>query len=193
MNYFGLKNYNKTFSFFYLSLILVSISSNTYANSILNTTFKTTVLSGLIKVKPEKNEPFQNLRLTKDDVENITYIITSLGEQGKLSLLVNKTELQRRGELIQGVHPLKFLTVVFKDNHLKKFCMPEILNDYFKKKNFLDGLGANMTKEAQKGKIQKYMPDFLGEINLSPKHQNNLLKFVEERNWEGFVRYIVNN
>ena len=145
MNYFRLKNYNKTFSFFYLSLILVSISSSAYANSVL----KTTVLAGLIKVKPEKNEPFQNLRLTKDDVENITYIITSLGEQGKLSLLVNKGELQRRGELIQGVHPLKFLTVVIKDNHLKKFCMPEILNDYFKKKNFLDGLGANMTKEAQ--------------------------------------------
>ena len=193
MNFFGLKNQCQIYTFFYLSLILIALSQNGHANIVCKTNFKKTILGGLIKVKPEKNEPFQNLRLTNEDVENITFIIISLGEQGKLSLLVNKTELQRRGELIQGVHPLKFLTVVFKDRHLKKFCMPEILNDYYKKKNFLDGLGSNMTKEAQKGKIQKYMPDFLNEINLNSQHMNNLLKFVEARNWEEFVRYIINN
>jgi len=182
MNFFYLKKNIRALALFFCFTLAAS-SQNVQAS----------ILSSLIKVKPEKNEPFHNLRLTNQDKENITYIITSLGEQGKLTLLVNKSELTRRGDLIQGVHPLKFLTVVFKDEYLKKVCMPAILKDYFKKKNFLDGLGANMTREAQKGKLQKYMPDFLNEINLSSEHSENLLKFVETRDWEGFIRHIVNN
>ncbi len=193
MNFFYLKKKPLSHILFFLFFTLIVLSQGVQASVASNIRFNTNILGSLVKVKPEKNEPFHNLRLTEQDKENITYIITSLGEQGKLTLLVNKSELTRRGDLIQGVHPLKFLTVVFRDEYLKKVCMPEILKDYFKKKNFLDGLGANMTKEAQKGKIQKYMPDFLSEINLNSKHSESLLKFVEIRDWEGFVRYIVNN
>lgn len=178
-------------SYLYLCLALISNLQDYRTPIISNSGLGLNLIGGLVKVKPEKNEPFSNLRLTNIDKENITFIITSMGEQGKLWLLVHKSELSEKGDKIQGVHPLKFLAVIFKDEYLKKVCMPTILNDYYKKKNFIEGLGASMTREAQKGKIQKYMPDFLMEINLDKKHSEKLLEFVEARNWEGFVWYIV--
>jgi len=186
MSFYLAKNENRIYLYLYLILNFIVVfptNNNCYA--------RTLPIGGLIKVKPEKNEPFSKLRLTNKDKENITFIITCMGEQGKLWLLVHKNELNERGDKIQGVHPLKFLAVIFSDEYLKKVCMPTILNDYFKKKNFIEGLGANMTKEAQKGKVQKYLAEFLNEIKLDKKHSKKLLEFVKTRDWEGFVWYIV--
>lgn len=150
---------------------------------------------GFIKIKPDKNKnkSFKNLRCTEQDKENITYIITCMGEKGKFWLLGNKGDLDRRGDEILDVHPLKFLSVVFQDEYLKKVCVPEILNDYFKRSNFISRLGANMTKEAQKGTLQKYLKDFMKEVHLDSSHFNALMEFVEERDWRGFVSYLSQN
>jgi hypothetical protein len=182
----------KSKKFYLLLTLLVLIGYEKGDNYFSKGSLGLTILGGLVKVKPEKNEPFTELRLTNEDKTNITFIIKNMGEQGKLWLLVHKSELNEVGDKIQGVHPLKFITVIANNKYLKKVCMPVILNDYFKKKNFIEGLGANMTKEAQKGKIQKYMPDFLKEINFDDNHSTKLLEYTKARDWEGFIWYIVN-
>lgn len=152
-------------------------------------------LAGFIKIKPDrnKNKSFKQLKCTEKDKENITYIITSMGENSKFALLGNKAELDKRGDEILDVHPLKFLSVVFQDEYLKKVCIPNILDDYFKRTNFIKRLGANMTLETQKGTVQKYLKDFMKEIHLTLSHFDALMEFVEERDWRGFVTYLSQN
>ncbi|MGD2168819.1 MAG: hypothetical protein PVI40_01090 [Chlamydiota bacterium] len=150
-------------------------------------------LAGIVKVKPDKNQnkSFSQLRLTKEDQEIITYIITSMAENSKLWLLMHRSELNEQGDKINGVHPLVFLTVIMKDEYLKKVCMPAIFDDYFKRNGFLDGITPNMTVETQKGRTQKYLKDFLKEIQMSPSHHDALLEFINAKNWEGFILYLI--
>lgn len=152
-------------------------------------------VAGLVKVKPDKdkNKPFKDLRCTEEDKETITYIIASMGTKSWTWLWMHEGELNKKGDEISGVHPLKFLSVVFQDEYLKKVCMPSIFKSSLKRNGFLDGLAPNMTKEAQKGKLQKYLKDFMKEINLDASHTDALMEFIEQKDWHGFVYYLTQN
>jgi hypothetical protein len=110
-----------------------------------------------------------------------------MAENGYIDLLLQKTYLKQLGASINHVHPLKFLAVVFTNPYLKK-CMGEVLKDYFTRINFLEGLGANLSKEAEKKRLDPYALDFAKEVNAP---LDAIQHFFNSRDWEGFVRYLL--
>ena len=53
----------------------------------------------------------------------------------------------------------------------------------------MDGLAPNLTKEADKGKLDQYLQDFCADVKAPIDH---IKKYFQNRNWEGMVRYLMN-
>ncbi len=130
---------------------------------------------------------YKELVCTEEDQNNIAYIIQTMADNGKLSLLFKKSELNGIGARINHVHPFKFLGTVFSNENLKA-CMREIYKDYFKWNGFMDGLGPSLTIQADQGKLGQYLNDFAKETGVTSQE---LLGYIQSKDWESMVRYLM--
>src|SRR3990167_9942727 len=145
-------------------------------------------LASIIKIPPaSKDLSYKDLICTETDKMMIAEIITALGENGKLSLLMKQSHLKELGARISHVHPLKFLCVIFSHPQLKSY-MIIVFDDYFKRTNFMDDLGPALSREAEKGKLDLYWKDFAAEVKVPPA---NIKPFFDNRDWENLVRYLM--
>jgi hypothetical protein len=158
--------------FFYLSLF----------------TFLPTYAS-IIKKPPVKpmETPYAELICTDQDKTRIHEIVTTTAENSKLHLLFKQSYLKGLGSQIDHVHPLKFLSTIITDPHLKS-CLGYIWNDHFKKNGFLDGLGPALTRESEKGKLQQYIAPFSAEVGVSPE---SLRPYFDVHDWENMVFFLI--
>ncbi|MEN9654668.1 MAG: hypothetical protein RL235_780 [Chlamydiota bacterium] len=143
----------------------------------------------MIKITPPSPDDvaYTQLVCTDEDKANIYELITTMAEHGKLSLLMKQGHLKGIGAQINHVHPLKFISTVITNDRLKS-CMGSIFDDYFKRINFMDGLGSSLSREAERGKLEKYMSEFAKEVNVPTE---NIRSFFRDRDWEGLVRYLM--
>jgi hypothetical protein len=145
--------------------------------------------AGFIKPKPREEAPYNKLYCDEKDRTSISDLIKAMAEHGKLWLLGHKTYMNELGDSVRHVHPLKFLEVVFSNEYLKA-CMREIFEDYFKKNGFMDGLGESLTIKSKVGDLDRYLGDFAKAVKADAE---NLKPFFENRDWEGLVRYLMDN
>ena len=147
-------------------------------------------LASIIKIPPaagQKDVSFKDLPCSDQDKSNIFELVTTLAENGKLSLLVKQSYLKNLGAQINHVHPLKFLATIFSHPRLKN-CMCDVFSDYFKRSGFMDGLGASLNREADKGKLEFYLHEFSGEIKLPPE---KIKEYFQSRDWENMVWFFI--
>ncbi len=149
-------------------------------------------LASIIKIPPadggNKETPYDQLVCTETDKQNIAYIIQTMAENGKLSLLFKQSELKRVGAEINHVHPLKFLEAIFSNPDLK-VCMRDIHHDYFKWNGFMDGLVPSLTNHMNQGKLMQYVNEFAMKTNAVPEE---IIPYFQSRDWENLVRYLMN-
>ena len=147
-------------------------------------------LASMIQFPPvAKSDSYKDLVCTEQDKSNIFEIISTMAEYGKLSLLMKQSYLKRLGAQIDHVHPLKFLSTILTDPHLKQ-CLNEIFDDYFKRNGFMDGVGPSLTRQAEKGKLTQYIAEFAAEVGIPPER---IAKFFQTQDWEGLVRFLMQN
>lgn len=148
-------------------------------------------LASIIKIPPpdsNKEIPYSELVCNEADKQNIGYIIMTMAENGKLSLLFKQSELKRIGAEINHVHPLKFLETIFSNPTLKD-CMREIHHDYFKWNGFMDGLVPSLNNQSDQGKLMQYVKEFAKSTNSVPEE---IAPYFQSRDWENLVRYLMN-
>lgn len=58
--------------------------------------------------------------LTEQDKKNITFIISTLSGKSSVQLMFKKSALEKAGDEVEHVHPLKFLAFVFSSDSLKE-------------------------------------------------------------------------
>lgn len=148
-------------------------------------------LASIIKVppNPEKEIPYQDLVCTDQDRAYIIEIITGMAENSKFSLLLKQNHFKNIGTQINHVHPLKFLVVAVSSPQLKA-NLEIIFDDYFKRNGFMDGLGPCLTREAEKGKLEKYLPAFAAEVGIP---EEKIRPYFQARDWDGFVRFLMHS
>ena len=166
------------------------IPNKTPAQAIIHMVSKPKALIGsIIKIpvpKP-KDIPYENIPCSERDKVCVREIITTMGENGKFSLLFMQGHLQALGAEIEQLHPLKFLSSIFMYPELKPH-MAEIFDDYFKRTGFMDGLGPNLSLEADKQRLNQYIDQFAAEINMQPE---KIRPYFENRDWEALVRVLI--
>jgi hypothetical protein len=152
-------------------------------------------IASIIKIPP--TEPaatselsFGELPCTDEDAGKINRLISVMGENGKVVLLMKyQKELRRIGREIDHVHPLKFIYVIMSDPHLKS-SLKKVYSDYFKWTNFMDGLGNGLTSQNKQGKISIYLDDFAKSLGIS---RESLQNYVDKQEWENLIIFLMNN
>ncbi len=153
---------------------------------VLFSTF-TSVFGGIIKVptkNPKQEVAYKDLVCTEIDQERIRTLITTIAEKSWVYLLKNKKDIEELGVQISHVHPLKFLAVSSATSHLR-WCLAQIIDSSLTRGRFVDGLSANLTREADKGALDGYIADFAKEVNVEV---SDIMPYFQNRNWEGFIR-----
>ncbi len=135
----------------------------------------------------KKGDAYEKLPCSETDKQNVHEIITTIAENGKLSLLFKQNELKALGSQINHLHPLKFLSAIFSNPVLKE-RMGQIFGDYFKRNAFMTEVAAGLNAEAEKGGLEPYIERFAKEVNV-PAAQ--LRPFFNNQDWEGLVEFLI--
>ena len=148
-----------------------------------------TIFSAIIKlpVDPGKDSLYHELPCNEQDTNNVIEIITTVGNDSKVTLLFNQTYLKGIGARIQHVHPLKLLEIALSTDDYKA-CLGRIMDDYFKKSAFMEGLSGNLNREKDKGKLEKNIPAFAERVKIS---KESIQPYFYNRDWEGLVRCLL--
>jgi len=152
---------------------------------------RTSSLAGIIKIPPKDNSlSYAQLPRTVDDEKKIRDLITTMGTNGKISLLLHhEKRLNKIGDELRYLHPFKFLGYIFSNGDLKKY-MEIIFDDYFKRINFVKDFSQTMDVYDLKNQLIIYLQGFANEVNIS---YDRLLPLIKNKNWEEFVKFLISN
>lgn len=121
------------------------------------------------------------------DQNNITKLITRLGNWGVGRLLWHVKEMNRLGDRIRHIHPLSFLGYIYSQPELIK-CMKLINRSYFKRKEFITGLSEKMEMEAKRDNLLPYVRDFSERIGC--QRWEDIFIFLDRHDWTGLLAYL---
>ena len=135
-----------------------------------------------------------------------------------LTVWDKEAHLKKLGRETKDIHPLKFLEVIFLDPNPKlkedikniyknesedlrkaifinpnpkmKEYMKKIYQDSTKWKNFFRSLELSLNRQYRSDNLLQHVDDFAKEVNI-PKEQ--LQHFLNEKDWEGFVKFLIFN
>lgn len=154
--------------------------------------FKTKNYLGVIKIPPKQNKlTYAELPGSSiEDQRKIIELFSTMGSHGKIDLLLHyKGHLEQLGKEIEHVHPLKLLGVIFSTPNMKGY-MDNVYNDYFKWKNFIEGLEPNMNRELMKNNLLQHIDDFAKDVNVSAE---SIRPFFNNKDWTGLIKYLIYN
>lgn len=121
------------------------------------------------------------------DQNNITKLITRLGNWGVGRLLWHVKEMNHLGDRIRHVHPLCFLSYIYSQPELTK-CMKLINHSYFKRKEFIAGLSEKMEMEAERNNLLPYVKHFSEKIGCT--RSEDIFIFLDRHDWIGLLAYL---
>jgi len=132
------------------------------------------------------------LPITEKEAEIIWSIIDTMANNNLIVLGFKKSDLEKKGNKINHVHPLRFLGTVFSDPYLKS-CMKEIRTSYFKWNGFFDGPSGNgfahrMEQEYNRNNLLPYVAGFSQAVKGNP---DQIRAYIQKRDWEGLVKYLI--
>ncbi len=130
---------------------------------------------------------FYNIPIHQWEKKVIEKIISSMGEKSLAQLLLDKKEMEKRGDQIRHVHPLRFLSTVFNDPYLK-MCMQQFKGNYFKWTNFIDGYSQRMREEAARNNLLIHLEGFCEYLNVD---YEKVVEIVKKENYEELVSYLI--
>jgi len=151
---------------------------------------KAGILSAIVKLPPkdQKQVSYQELPRTIEDERKIDDLITTMGVNGKINLLLHhEKRLRKMGDELRYIHPLKFVGYIFSQPELKKH-MAAIFDDYFKRTNFVKDYAQTMDIYDLRNKLFIYLDDFAKEVNISV---DKIKPYIDNRDWEGFLRFLI--
>lgn len=130
---------------------------------------------------------FSTLPLTSSERDTITYIITNMAEKNIFELAFEKKKMEKKGDSINHVHPLRFIGHIFSSPDLKR-NIKRIKKSSFKWDAFMDGFSKRMKTESSQNNLLKYVDGFAKQVNANPE---KITYYIQKKDWEGLVRYLM--
>lgn len=142
---------------------------------------------------PSQYHHFYALPISQTDQNNIYDLIKTMGSSGYWDLLKKKKKMEKLGDKVHHVHPLRFIGYIYSHPHLKEH-MAKIMDDIFKRRGFLNGHGKKegfaqrMSKEMHHNNIMHYLPGFSQSLGIS---ESEISHFFHQHDWEGLLRHLI--
>lgn len=129
---------------------------------------------------------YYDLPLSQNQESDIYKLVTTLANTSIFGLMFKQGELEDIGKRIYGVHPLRYIGYIYSIPKLKQ-CMPELLSKSMVATRFIKELSAGFNQKLDQGELKQYMPGFAESLHLELEP---LMNFVNNRNWEGLLKYL---
>jgi hypothetical protein len=133
------------------------------------------------------NDLYLQLPITEAEAQIIYEIVDTMANNNVLTLLTKKSAMEKKGNKIHHVHPIRFLSTVFTNNYLKR-CMAEIMDSYFKWDGFMSGISIRLEEESDRNNMLQYVPSFSQAVKANP---DQVRLYVQKREWEKLVKYLI--
>lgn len=117
----------------------------------------------------------------------IEKIVTAMAEKSLAQLLLDRKEMEKRGDQINHVHPLRFIAYVMSDGYLKS-CMNQFKGNSFKWSNFINGYAERMKEEAACDNLNRHIEGFCDFLKVDPMP---IYDWINKGNYEGLVLYLL--
>jgi len=149
------------------------------------------VAGPLITIKVAQNrEPPRDYYtpITSQENNDLSELVRTLANNNKASLALKTSQLNRIGDRIVHLHPLKFLTIIFTNNELK-VCMRNMEGKAFVWKKFQSETVESLDKENKAGNLKADMvSDFAKKVGLTTAE---ITPFIQNQKWEQFLSYLI--
>ncbi|MBI2743022.1 MAG: hypothetical protein HYX48_03810 [Chlamydiales bacterium] len=132
---------------------------------------------------------FSQLPLHEWEKQTIAYILTSMSDKNVFQLLIDKKDMERKGDKINHVHPLRFIGYACSDLKLKR-ALKLIKKNGFKWDNLIDGFSRRLREEATRNNVQRFIPGFAELLNVEVK---DVTPFIQRLDCDGLVRFLIGN
>ncbi len=130
---------------------------------------------------------FEQLPLHEHEKAIIYEIIDTMANKNVIQLGLKRKKMEKKGDEVRHVHPLRFLGHIFADPYLRH-CMREIKRSSFKWNGFIDGMRDRIEGEARRGGLLPYAQEFAIRVN---RDESRIRHYLENRDWEGLVRFLL--
>ena len=144
-------------------------------------------LAELVQHQEDPCLPYYELRLTPSDSQNIAKLIDYLA-MSKPKILLNKNKVEKVGDNVRAVHPLRFIGHIISTPSLKKKLEKDIEGSLFVWGNFVKGFGERMSKEKSHGRLDRYIPGFCQYLGIS---EQTVQHYIKQEKWEDFVKFLI--
>lgn len=125
--------------------------------------------------------------LEPDELNHIRFILENLAKQYWPKLLMMKKELNKRGELIDHVHPLTFFIGVLKPQCYSWFCDLKKRGGIALSK-FVEGAVESFHDEVKHGNITKQQIQIFARI--TGKNSKVIQGFADSKDWKSFIKWL---
>lgn len=126
--------------------------------------------------------------VTADEKADIHFIVTSLATRSLISLAMAKDDLEKAGDRIDHVHPLRFLMTIFTDEELKA-GMKKIRGKRWVWNRFTAGLKQSLVTESSINNIKdEHVTDFASQIELTT---DIIYPTILKQRWDEFIDLLI--
>jgi hypothetical protein len=143
-------------------------------------------LSPFTFVNAGPTESFYAL-LTDREKRFIKAIVSTMAEKNIFQLALERRTLEKKGDKVHHVHPMRFLGFILADPDLKD-GLKSIKKSSFKWDAFVSGFGKRMKEEYGNGNLYQHVPGFAQQVGASPE---NIYPFLDKKDWDGLVKSLL--
>lgn len=125
--------------------------------------------------------------VSKEEKKNISYIVTTLANKSLVKILSLKSSIEKAGDKVNHVHPLRFLMCIFTDEELK-VCVHNVMGRGWVWKDFMKGLSTSLDEEAKAGNMKdEYINDFAQKVGIDI---GLIYPLIQSERWEDFIKIL---
>lgn len=123
--------------------------------------------------------------LTGQDKGNISYVISTLGNNSVFSLMFKQGELEQRGNATGHIHPLRYFNYVLSDDDLRGSFQRMSGRPW---REFKEGFSRSFNKAHERNNLSDgIIADFAKDLSLDKERVTQLLR---QQNWHRFLDYL---
>ncbi|MDN3507222.1 MAG: hypothetical protein P0S96_08350 [Simkaniaceae bacterium] len=132
---------------------------------------------------------YESLPITLEEKQKISELLNTMAENNVFMLLFEKKHLERLGQDINHVHPMRFIGTVFSSPRLK-YCMHQIRRSGFKWDGFMDGFSERFAQEQKANNINAYVPGLAEVLGVN---EADMQKFINKKDFVGLINFLMVN